>query len=103
MFATCIFIAVSMIYNGTMVDARSPSDIEKVTTDFIEYASMNLTWAAFNACLIGMPIACIYFIEPKFDYLNSEVHEGSYIWIMYILLALHVAQFAVQFRIYEYK
>ena len=75
MGATCIYITFNMFYNSFIVDARSQSDISKVLEDFISYANINLTWFAFNMCLLVLPVFCVLRIQSEYEYLDN--HEDT--------------------------
>lgn len=65
-------------------DASEKSDFNKVVTDFIKYANINITYFAFNMVLVILPLACIFFIQPVFTY-TIPGNEKSYAWIVYLL------------------
>ena len=80
--ATVIFMAMHMI--GGLCQTPEPnSDRAKAMSDFIVYASMNLTWFALNFVICAMPPFCIFWLN-KFDDLERKRCDGTYAPIMFI-------------------
>jgi len=69
-------------------------------TDFITYASINLTWFAFNFVLCCLPLLCI-FLQSDTENLIFENKTASYAPIVYTLLGMHVVHFACKLKIYK--
>ena len=69
------------------------SDIDKLLTDFLAYAEINLTWFNMNTILCLMPLLVLFILEPKFGAKLIEVEkhdEGlSYKWIVWLQLICH--------------
>ena len=40
-------------------DPMRLADMKKMTTDFIGYSSINMTWFSYNFILVTMPIFCL--------------------------------------------
>ena len=62
MFATVAYI-FGMMCIGTWERATPKSDMTKAVTDFVNYASINLTWFSFNFVLCAMPPVCMYILN----------------------------------------
>jgi len=54
------------------------SDITKSVKDFISYASINLTWYAFNFVLIIIPGLLIFIFDTEHDGIILHGKDGSY-------------------------
>ena len=97
MIATTAYIAWMML-RGVCEKATPKSDMTKALNDFIGYASLNLTWFAFNFVLCFMPPVCIWMIQgPGLEFPNKT---ESYLPLMYTLWAMHCIAFVCKLRIY---
>lgn len=72
--------------------------MSKALNDFIEYATLNLTWFSFNFVLCVMPAVSLFGL--KSTDLQIPGRTGSFVPIMYTMWAMHVIHFAFQLRIY---
>ena len=98
MLATVIYIVWRMMVGAWCKSAYEKSDMYKATTDFIEYANINLTWFAFNIVVCLMPPVCMFALQS--DYLEIADQDGSYVRIMYTLWGMHTVHFLSMLRIY---
>ena len=83
------------------------ADIEKLLSDFITYANINLTWFNLNFILCCMPPIVLFGIEPIFgDAMISKEEEEtgmSFKWIVYSFWGCHVLQFLTKIEVYTHK
>jgi len=99
------YIIWMSIYNSI----KNPivTDINKQTTDFVEYARINMTWFALNFIKIILPIFLLFGMKDsaKMEIESRKDQEISYKWLMYVCLLFNVVQFLVVSRIFitEYK
>lgn len=77
--------------------AEGVSDRLKVLTDFIDYSKQNLTWFSLNYVLCTMPLICIL-LESATK--HKTLHTQSYLPIMYVLWAMHAANFFIHSLVY---
>lgn len=98
MTATAAYIAW-MMTRGICEKATPKSDMAKALNDFIGYASINLTWFAFNWVLCLMPPICIYMINGP--HLVFSDRTESYLPLMYTMWAMHCIAFLVKLRVYK--
>jgi len=76
MFAAVWFIVQFQIRSAWV---NSPqSDITKSVKDFITYASINLTWYAFNFVLILLPACLIVLVDTDYDAIKLNDRDESY-------------------------
>ena len=101
MFAACFYILQFQL-KSTFYNAPH-SDITKSAKDFISYASINLTWYAFNFVLIFLPTYLIIFSDKTQEGVNMHDRDGSYQNLMYWILGIHVFQFLFNSKIYVLK
>ena len=81
--------------------ATDKSDMSKALNDFIEYATLNLTWFSFNFVLCAMPPVIIFALDtPE---LEIKHRDSSFAPIMYTLWGMHCVHFAFQLRIYTVR
>lgn len=69
-------------------------------TDFITYASINLTWFAFNFVLCALPLVCIL-LQSDSANLIFEGKTASYAPIVYTLFGMHLLHFVCKMKIYK--
>jgi hypothetical protein len=79
------------------------SDMNKTINDFIEYASINLTWFAFNTVLILMPVICILVLNKKAENLDIQGAEMSYTSLLSIVCLANLLQFILRPRLYNHE
>ena len=99
-FAAVAYIAWMML-RGACETADPHSDRLKAITDFLTYASINLTWFALNFVLSIMAPICIFWLQSS--ELELEDKEGSYMPIMYTLWGIHFIAFVFKLRVYKYE
>ena len=97
--AAVAYICWRQLYGSCCKNASAKSDMSKALNDFIEYATLNLTWFSFNFVLVCMPPILLYALDSPDLQISSRTQ--SYIPIMYTLWAMHLIHFAFQIRIYE--
>ena len=102
MLANVIYIAWRMLW-GSIRNADRDSDMAKALNDFIEYASINMTWFSMNFVLVAMPPLCIFFLNSEHLHKNEAENTQSYLPIMYTLWGMHVLHFVCSLRIYKWK
>ena len=76
MFAGVWFI-IQFQLKSTWTNAPQ-SDITKSVKDFITYASINLTWYAFNFVLILLPAVLILMVNTDHSGLKLNNRDESY-------------------------
>jgi len=75
-FYTYIFSIVLYILWNQIRSTISPpryTDVKKILTDYIKYASINLTWFNLNAIMTIVPLIVIFVIQPGFKELR--IHD----------------------------
>ena len=77
--------------------------MNKTINDFIEYASVNLTWFALNTVLILMPFICIFVLNNKAQNLDIEGAEMSYTSLLSIVCLANLLQFILRPRLYYHE
>ena len=101
MFAAVAYIMQFQLYS-TWVNAPQ-SDITKSVKDFISYASINLTWYAFNFVLILLPAFLIFMMDHGAKGISIERNDESYSNLMNWILGIHIFQFLFNSKIYKLK
>ena len=99
MIATAVYIGWRMLREAC-APANVISDMNKALKDFIDYASINLTWFAFNFVICLLPLICIG-LQDEQPSLILEGKTGSFAPLVYTLIGMHVIHFASKLRIYE--
>ena len=77
------------------------SDITKSVKDFITYASINLTWYAFNFVLILLPPILIFLMDTDHEGIKLDGRDESYRKLMFWIWGIHIFQFIFNSKIYK--
>lgn len=77
--------------------------MNKMISDFIEYAYSNLIWFAFNFVLVFMPLVAMFVIHTESKELNREDNDMSYGVLLYVVSGVNFVQFVLRPAIYEEK